>query len=65
MVKILKPFLRFIQTEINAGVLLLVVTVLALAIANSPWSDVYFRVFEETHIKIQFQFWSLDKPLYY
>ncbi len=36
-----RPFQRFTQTEAAGGVLLLLSAVLALALANSPWSGAY------------------------
>lgn len=60
-----RPMLKFIQRKTNAGVVLLFTTVAALVVANSPWSDVYFRIFEETYINFEFEFWKLSKPFYY
>lgn len=42
-------FRRFLQQESAAGLLLIAVAVLALLVANSPWSDVYF---EMQHVKV-------------
>jgi Na+:H+ antiporter, NhaA family len=39
--KILKPLERFFQVEAASGIVLLAVTALALAWANSPWSAAY------------------------
>jgi NhaA family Na+:H+ antiporter len=36
-----RPFLRFLRIEAAGGIVLLVCTVLALIIANSPWAEVY------------------------
>lgn len=60
-----KPIIRFIQKEINAGIILLIATVSALVVANSPLSEYYFKVFEKTIINFKFEFWELSKPLYY
>jgi NhaA family Na+:H+ antiporter len=43
---LLRPFQRFAATESSGGVVLLVCTVLALAWANSPWTDSYHRLWE-------------------
>jgi Na+:H+ antiporter, NhaA family len=59
------PVLRSIKKQMNAGVVLLFAAAAALVIANSPLSDLYFRIFEETRISIDFGPWKLDKPLYY
>ncbi len=62
---ILKPIIKFIRHEINAGIVLLVATVAALIVANSPAADIYFKIFEETYINFEFEFWKLSKPVYY
>lgn len=61
----IKPITAFIQKEINSGIVLILATVLAMVVANSPWADTYFKLFEKTYISIDFQIWSLSKPLYY
>lgn len=61
----LKPILKFIRNEINAGIVLIFATLLALVFANTPLSDFYFNVFEKTYINFKFEFWELSKPLYY
>lgn len=61
----LLPILRSVKKHINAGVVLLIAAAAALIIANSPAADLYFRIFEETRISIDFGPWKLDKPLYY
>ncbi|MBN1820532.1 MAG: Na+/H+ antiporter NhaA [Prolixibacteraceae bacterium] len=57
--------LHAIKSEINPGLVLLFTTVAAMIIANSPLSDLYSKLFEETKITIDFNLWSLSKPLYY
>jgi NhaA family Na+:H+ antiporter len=59
-----RPIVKFIRTEINAGIVLLVATIAALIVANSSYSDVYFNFFESTYIDFKFEFWELSKPLY-
>ena len=56
---------KFIKIEVNAGIVLLFVTVLALIIANSPLKQLYFDFFEKTYIGIDFKPWKLNKPLYH
>ncbi|MEN8122840.1 MAG: Na+/H+ antiporter NhaA [Bacteroidota bacterium] len=62
---IFKPIIKFIKHEINAGIVLLITTLAALIVANSPAADIYFKIFEETHITFEFEFWKLSKPVYY
>lgn len=45
-VHIFRPFRKFIQREEFGGILLLVVTLIALAWANSPWYDSYGKLRE-------------------
>lgn len=65
MKEIVRPIVKFIQREINAGIVLLIATCAALIVANSPLADIYFRLFEKTYINFKFEFWELSKPLYY
>ncbi len=44
--KLLKPFNSFIHRESTAGIFLLVCSVAALVLANSPWSDAYHHLWE-------------------
>ena len=60
-----RPIFKFIQREINAGIVLLFATIAALIVANSPLSEIYFNFFEKTYINFEFQIWKLSKPLYY
>lgn len=43
---LLKPFNRFIHRESTAGIFLLVCSVVALVLANSPWSEAYHHLWE-------------------
>jgi len=43
---LLKPFNSFIHRESTAGIFLLVCSVAALVLANSPWSDAYHHLWE-------------------
>lgn len=58
-------FLKFIKREINSGIVLLIMTILALISANSPLAETYFNIFEKTILSVDFAFWKLSKPLYY
>ncbi len=46
--RVLRPFQEFARTESAGGVVLMGATVLALAWANSPWTDGYLHVVERT-----------------
>lgn len=65
MEETLTSLLKFIKREINSGIVLLIMTILAIVVANSPFSDIYFDIFEKTILSIDFAFWKLSKPLYY
>lgn len=53
-------FLRATHYHINGGMLLMVVVLLAMVMANSPWGDAYARFWEqEVHLQIgEFNFFS-------
>ncbi len=65
MKEMVKPIYKFIQREINAGIVLMFATIAALIVANSPLAENYFKIFEKTYINFEFEFWKLSKPLYY
>ncbi len=44
--RLAKPFMRFLRIEAMAGAVLLLSTLLALAIANSPWSASFLALWE-------------------
>jgi len=56
---------RFIKNESNCGVMLIIATLLALIIANSPFEHFYFDFFKSTYFGVEFHNWSLKKPIYY
>ena len=43
---LLRPFVRFYRMESASGILLMLSAVIALAWANSPWSEAYFHLWE-------------------
>jgi NhaA family Na+:H+ antiporter len=45
---IVRPFQEFARTEAAGGIVLLLCAVIALFWANSPWSDSYFRLWEQS-----------------
>jgi NhaA family Na+:H+ antiporter len=44
--QIIGPFEKFFKSQVDGGLVLLGVTALALVLANSPGSDLYFRLWE-------------------
>jgi Na+:H+ antiporter, NhaA family len=58
--KIIYPLQEFIKAESFSGILLLFVTLFALAWANSPWSDSYDQVWNSV-LTIQFGEFGLSK----
>lgn len=46
--RITRPFVHFLRIQSAAGIVLLLCTVLALGLANSPFSDAYFALWEMT-----------------
>jgi NhaA family Na+:H+ antiporter len=63
--KALTPIVKNIGQHVNSGTILLLSTIAALIVANSPLSKFYFDLFEDTYLSIDFHFWHLKKPLYY
>lgn len=62
MTKILSPIQKFINAESFSGILLFGVTILAMALANSPLQGMY-ESFWEFEIGIKSESFSLIKPL--
>ena len=62
--KIVSPIERFMHLEASSGLLLLIVTIIALFWANSPWYEVYEH-FIHTNIGFQFGHWELSKSLHH
>jgi NhaA family Na+:H+ antiporter len=57
-----RPFVRFLHVEAASGVILLICTVIALALANSEWADA-FATFWQTRLRIGVGAWELDESL--
>jgi NhaA family Na+:H+ antiporter len=57
-----RPFERFLQIESANGAVLLVCTLVALALANSPWAQAYHD-FWHIHLSISLGDWKLDHSL--
>lgn len=58
----LRPFVRFLEIESASGMVLLVATVIALVLANSPWAAAFADVWQ-TRIAIAIGDWELSKSL--
>ena len=59
---VLKPFQKFFSTQASGGIILLICAVIAIAWANSPWSESYFALWHY-HLKIGVEGFMIDKPL--
>ena len=57
-----RPFQEFSESEAAGGVLLLATTALALAWANSPWAESYFKLWEH-EFTIGFEGFALSKSI--
>ncbi|QIW15223.1 Na(+)/H(+) antiporter NhaA [Pasteurellaceae bacterium RH1A] len=53
---------KFFKLEAASGILLLIFAILAISLANTPLSHLYFG-FLETKVAVQFGAFSIDKPL--
>ncbi len=60
--RLLQPFEAFFKGQASAGLLLVGATLLALLLANSPWSDAYHRLWA-TRLTIGFDDFGLSKSL--
>lgn len=60
--EIVNPLNKFIKLEAFSGILLMIVTVLALFLANSMFSDAYFGFFQQK-LTLAFEGFELSKPL--
>ncbi len=59
---ILKPLVRFLHTEASGGIILLICTVIALALANSSYADAYHHFWHHVPVHLG-QELSLERPL--
>lgn len=60
--EIVNPLNKFIKLEAFSGILLMIVTVVALVLANSTFSDAYFGFFQQK-LTLAFEGFELSKPL--
>ncbi len=66
--QIVRPFQEFFRIEASSGIVLIVVTVIALIWANSPWAERYFQlweteagiVFGQFHLEMHLSHWIND-----
>ena len=59
---VLRPFVAFINSEASSGIVLIFATLIALAWANSPWSETYVTTWQ-TQIGFRFGDFLLEKSL--
>ncbi len=62
--KIITPFEHFLHAQTTTGLVLMVTTVLALLLANSPWALAYAHFFH-TKLTIVFGSWSLSHTVHH
>ena len=60
----MRPFVQFLKVESASGVVLLICTVVALVIANSPWGGA-FADFWKIHLRVSLGPWELDESLFH
>lgn len=60
--KLSRPFLRFFEIEAAGGMVLLICTVIALWLANSPWAENYIE-FWHIPISLSIGEWKIDHSL--
>ncbi|HMB91188.1 MAG TPA: Na+/H+ antiporter NhaA [Rhodothermales bacterium] len=59
---LLRPFQTFFQTSASGGVILMVCALAALVLANSPWADAYFDIWQ-TIVTVGAGSFAISKPL--
>jgi NhaA family Na+:H+ antiporter len=62
--KLAGPIQRFLEVESASGIVLVVCTAVAMAVANSPLADGFHR-FWETHLRVGVGPFALDEPLHF
>jgi NhaA family Na+:H+ antiporter len=60
--KIVRPFQEFADKSSSGGILLITAAIVALAWANSPWGDIYTKLWE-TKLSIGLGDFSSEKDL--
>ncbi|MCC6237385.1 MAG: Na+/H+ antiporter NhaA [Dehalococcoidia bacterium] len=61
---IVQPVQEFIATEASGGLLLMIAAALAIAWANSPWSEAYHHLLER-HIVVDAGFYRVDESVHW
>lgn len=61
----LKPIQQFLKSESASGILLIIATLLALGIANSPLAHYYHEFWDETKISFSFKNFELAKSMHH
>lgn len=61
----LKPIQQFLKSESASGILLIVATLLALVIANSPLAHFYHEFWDETKLSFSFRNFELAKNMHH
>lgn len=56
------PLQEFFKTESSSGIVLMITSLLALIIANSPFSEAYFDLFQ-TYLTVGISSLTIDKPI--
>jgi NhaA family Na+:H+ antiporter len=58
----MRPFVRFLKVESASGVVLLLSTVIALVLANSPWGGAFADLWK-THLRVALGPWEFNETL--
>ncbi len=59
-----QPFEDFFKHQASGGIVLLCATILALVLANSPWSEAYFHLWE-IELTVGFDHFGMTQTLHY
>lgn len=59
---IVNPLNRFVKTEAFSGIVLIIIAIMALVIANSDLSQVYFELFQKK-LSFSMEGFTIDKPI--
>ncbi len=62
--RIVTPFEQFIHHETTSGIMLMVCTVIALLLANTPFAEIYLHIIH-SHISVSIGNWVLDKSVHH
>ena len=62
--RVLSPFARFFRLESAGGIVLIACTIVAVALANSPWADAYHH-FWETKLGVSLGPWGVSHTIHH